>query len=326
MVTYLPYDPNSTIRVEEQIQVADNKAFLRHIPKEGSIQIDGFTEVDGAPIGNQFFCDYATDTLYRDANRVIRFHGVNDFTFLTVSYIAIGTVITADDMNEIKTHMENDSIHGGADNFFHNVGTFVCFPYVTGNESSWSVSRYEHDFQDYAGRPSKNYDIVYWNNSGMTNGWAIRVDDKWINLGVDGSDAWSKINPILSIKDRQKLDDKFQPAFYFAEYSDSDVESGEFSPALIFIQKCLADKPANAVILAYRTGIDERQTAIDNDEEVNEEDYKGNYQLLVRDKENPRAQVIQDLGSEWADICPILTVADRKLLDYLHEQLDDQID
>lgn len=324
MYTAYPYNPASTIHVEEQVSVVDNKAFLRHIPKQGSIEIDGFTETTGTPIGKQFYCDYATDSFYRDANRVLHFGSVDDYTFLTVNYIAVGTVLTADIWNEIKAHLEDSSVHGG-DSFFHKVANFVCFPYVTGNEDSWSVARYEHDFQDYAGRPSQNYDIVFWNNSGTVNGWAIRVDDKWINLGVDSDTSWAGINPILSVKDRQKLDDKFQPAFYFAEYTDSDVESGEFSPALIFIQKCLADKPANAVILAYRTGIDERQTAIDNDEEVNEEDYKENYQLLVRDQTDPRVQVIYDLGSEWGDICPILTVADRKLLDYLHELYDEHI-
>ena len=111
MERYLPYDPSSTVRVEEQISVRDNRAFLRHIPKEGSIEIDGFTEVDGAPIGKQFFCDYAKDSLYRDANRVIVFGSVDDFTFLTVNYIAVGTVVIADDMNEIKAHLENDSLH-----------------------------------------------------------------------------------------------------------------------------------------------------------------------------------------------------------------------
>ena len=115
MQSYLPYNPQSTIRVEEQIQVADNKAFLRHIPKEGSIQIDGFAETDNPdPASGQFFCDYATDTLYRDANRIIHFGSV-DSAALTVSYIAIGTVITADDMNEIKAHMENAAIHKAID-------------------------------------------------------------------------------------------------------------------------------------------------------------------------------------------------------------------
>ena len=112
METYLQFNPASTIRVEEQVSVRDNRAFLRHIPKKGSVVIDGFTEVDGAPQANQFYCDYATDSLYRDANRVLHFGQVDDFTFLTVNYIAVGTVVTADDMNEIKAHMENQSIHG----------------------------------------------------------------------------------------------------------------------------------------------------------------------------------------------------------------------
>ncbi|MBQ6758666.1 MAG: hypothetical protein IJP42_06215, partial [Selenomonadaceae bacterium] len=218
MERYLPYDPSSTVRVEEQISVRDNRAFLRHIPKEGSIEIDGFTEVDGAPIGNQFFCDYAKDSLYRDANRVIVFGSVDDFTFLTVNYIAVGTVVTSDDMNEIKAHLENDSLHGGAgDSFFHNVDKFVCFYDITPSESSWNVADYEQDFQAYAGRPSKKYDIANWVDSGSGYGWAIRIDDKWIKLsainGYPGSDSvdWSKINPILSVKDRQKLDSLTEP-------------------------------------------------------------------------------------------------------------------
>lgn len=404
MVRYLPYDPSSTIRVEEQISVVDNKAFLRHIPKKGSVMIDGFTEVDGAPVGKQFFCDYATDTLYRDANRVLLFGSVDDYELLSVSYIAIGTVITADDMNEIKAHLENEAIHdyqlltmapdvkGGAklganlymtgdtlnasvggsnfqigDGFYRSeqeaAGMFLrdCadepvlnsralfqalkrFPMYSYdieegvNQGYFAVETLEDNFVRFTKRASRHGDLMSFyqepNSGGFADeGWAFRTNDKWIILSyyktrydmVADAERWDSINPFLTVKDRLKLDDKFQPAFYFAEYSDSDVESGDFSPTLIFSQKCLADKPANAVILAYRTGIDERQTAIDNDEEVNEEDYKGNYQLLVRDKENPRAQVIQDLGSEWADICPILTVADRKLLDYLHEQFDSQI-
>ena len=337
MERYLPYDPSSTVRVEEQISVRDNRAFLRHIPKEGSIEIDGFTEVDGAPIGKQFFCDYAKDSLYRDANRVIVFGSVDDFTFLTVNYIAVGTVVIADDMNEIKAHLENDSLHGGAGGYFKDNSTKMI---ATGgldfnniDDEYWAIDSrigrgLDESFQSEVGRAPEVGDIVQYYAPGNDVGYTIRTTDKWVNLGYYGENgtSWDAINPILSVKDRQKLDDKFQPAFYFAEYTDSDVESGEFSPAMLFTQKCLADKPANAVILAHRTGIDERQTAIDNDEEVNEEDYKGNYQLLVRDKENPRVQWVQDLGSEWADICPILTVADRKLLDYLHEQLDDQID
>lgn len=113
MERYLPYNPSSTVRVEEQISVRDNRAFLRHIPKEGSIEIDGFTEVDSIiPQDYQFSCQYALDSLYRDANRVLHFSRTHNGQKLTVSYIAIGTVFTADDMNEIKAHLENDSIHG----------------------------------------------------------------------------------------------------------------------------------------------------------------------------------------------------------------------
>lgn len=212
METYLKFNPLSTIRVEETRIVEGYQVVLRHIPKRGSIVINGFMEVASDPAPYQFACQYSNDSVYREANRVLIFNPANNAQEFLISYIAVGTVITADDMNEIKAHLENQELHGSADNFFHKVGNFVCFPYVTGNKSSWSVAQYEQDFQSYAGRPSQNYDIVLWNDSGMTNGWAIRVGDKWFNLGVDTYNAgqlqsgWEKINPILSIKDRQKLD------------------------------------------------------------------------------------------------------------------------
>ena len=108
MVRYLPYNPSSTVRVEESLEVVDGKIFLRHIPKEGSIFIDGFTETDSlSPEPNQFSCQYSLFTFYRDANRVLNFNAEHNGQTLDISYIAVGTVFTAEDANEIKAHMEN---------------------------------------------------------------------------------------------------------------------------------------------------------------------------------------------------------------------------
>lgn len=113
MVRYLPFNPNSTMRVEETATIQSGKVLLRHIPKPASIAIDGFLEVDSLfPKANQFSCQYAYDSMYRDANRVLHFNAANNNQTITVNYIAVGTVVTADDMNEIKAHMENQSIHG----------------------------------------------------------------------------------------------------------------------------------------------------------------------------------------------------------------------
>ena len=110
---YQSYNPDSIVRVEETLKVTNKKIFLRHIPKQGSVVIEGFIETDSLmPAQNQFSCQYALDSLYRDANRVLNFNVAHNGEMLTISYIAVGTVITADDMNEIKAHMENGAIHG----------------------------------------------------------------------------------------------------------------------------------------------------------------------------------------------------------------------
>lgn len=97
------------------------------------------------------------------------------------------------------------------DSFFHDAG-FARFSYVTGSESYWEVGEVETEFTDNIGRPSKQGDIVNWGNSGATKGYALRVANKWYNLGTNTydrrgnlTDSWSLINPILTLDDRQKL-------------------------------------------------------------------------------------------------------------------------
>lgn len=233
-----PYNPQSTIRVEETVTVFDDKVFLHHIPKEGSVMIDGFTEVDGEPQQGQFSCDYATDSLYRDSNRVLNFHLVDDFTELTVNYIAIGTVLTADIWNEIKAHMENQELHGGGNitwqpYFYNIIGGQVGFDevlFLTGNPDDvvWSYGsdvyqQLTEQFDTVWGAKypygAPNGAIVFYimTNADLPNrswyGYAAHFADNWYNLGAQTGtfNGWNCINPLLSVKDRQKLDNLTEP-------------------------------------------------------------------------------------------------------------------
>ena len=109
MERYYPYDVFSTERIEETATIEDGLIQLRHTPKYRSVVIDGFEETDSISLPlNHFRVDYSLDTYYRESNRLLHFNPENNGKELTISYIACGTVITADDMNEIKAHLESD--------------------------------------------------------------------------------------------------------------------------------------------------------------------------------------------------------------------------
>lgn len=109
MQTYYPYNIDDPQLVTEQLIIKDGMIILRHIPKAGTLIIDGFKEVD-SPINlqsNEFFCYYSADSLYREANRLVYFYRGLSGQRVTCHYGAVGTPITADDMNEIKAHLDN---------------------------------------------------------------------------------------------------------------------------------------------------------------------------------------------------------------------------
>lgn len=112
MQTYYPYDIDNPQPVTERLVIKDGMIILRHIPKAGTLTIDGFTEVN-SPINlqsNQFFCYYAADSLYRESNRLIYFYRGLSGQRVTCHYGAVGTPIIADDMNEIKAHIDKGDI------------------------------------------------------------------------------------------------------------------------------------------------------------------------------------------------------------------------
>lgn len=109
MERYYPYDIFSTERIEETLTVEDGLIQLRHTPKYRSVTIEGFNETDSISLQlNQFRVDYSLDTYYRESNRLLHFNTENNGKELTISYITCGTPITADDMNEIKNHLDSD--------------------------------------------------------------------------------------------------------------------------------------------------------------------------------------------------------------------------
>lgn len=109
METYYPYDIDNPQAVTERLIIKDGLIILRHIPKAGTLQIEGFTEVN-SPVNlqsNQFFCYYAADSLYRESNRLVYFYRGLSGQRVTCHYGAVGTPIIADDMNEIKAHLDS---------------------------------------------------------------------------------------------------------------------------------------------------------------------------------------------------------------------------
>ena len=110
METYYPYSLDNPVSIGGEVHTIKNGQIrLRHTPAEHSITIAGFTE-STSPAGlqaNQFYCYYARDSLYRDANRILYFSTVRNGATVSVNYKAVGTVFTADDANEIRAHMEN---------------------------------------------------------------------------------------------------------------------------------------------------------------------------------------------------------------------------
>jgi len=101
---FYPYDLQSAQVIElEPHKIVGGKIRLDHIPKEGSLTVRGFVEAKSASNlqSNEFFCSYRADTLYREANCTVQFWSGRANQVVYCSYIAIGTIVTADDMNEI---------------------------------------------------------------------------------------------------------------------------------------------------------------------------------------------------------------------------------
>ena len=222
MEMYISYNLESTARVEEKATVTDRKVYLRHIPKQGSIEITDFwgdpagiiETTNREPAKNRFFCDYALDSLYRDANRTLIFNSFNEGDMLTFTYTAIGTVITADDMNELKAHLENSALHGNGAFFSNNTNKMIAVGSMDNQRHDdlfWEGSELaaiDAAFTQEVGRAPNPGDIVQFYLPGNDVLNILRTQSKWWNLDpfTNGQPDWLDINPFLTAYDRQKLD------------------------------------------------------------------------------------------------------------------------
>lgn len=108
MKTFYPYDPANPQAVTGEVhKIIGGQIRLLHIPVENSIDIAGFNQASSAAAlqSNEFFCHYSADTVYREANRIVYFNRSLNGRSVAVSYLACGSPVTADDMNEIKDHI-----------------------------------------------------------------------------------------------------------------------------------------------------------------------------------------------------------------------------
>lgn len=108
MKTYYPYDPYNPKPITSEVQqVIGGQIRLDHVPKKGTLQIYGYDEAESAVdlLPAQFYCHYADDTLYRDANRTVYFWHGRSGQYVTCSYMAVASPVTAEDMNEINERL-----------------------------------------------------------------------------------------------------------------------------------------------------------------------------------------------------------------------------
>lgn len=124
MNTYYAYNTESTQSVSETLTISGGQVQLRHIPREGSVTIPGFIETTALVVpAGRFRVDYFdSNGEYRECSRKIYFNAADNGKIISVGYNAVGTPVTAADMNEIKAHMENTSIHSS--NGFYYVGAY----------------------------------------------------------------------------------------------------------------------------------------------------------------------------------------------------------
>lgn len=107
---YSPYEPREVLG--EVHTITNGCIVLKNIPFENSIDIAGFKQADTANLlPNQFYCAYGADQYYRESNCVVYFNPMHDGETVSVDYLQVGTIIIAQDLNEIKAHLENDTIH-----------------------------------------------------------------------------------------------------------------------------------------------------------------------------------------------------------------------
>lgn len=354
MVLYYPYNQTSTVRVEETLTVANRKIFLRHIPKKGSVVIEGFAETDSVnPAINQFSCQYSTDSSYRDANRVLNFNAIHNGEEFFISYIAVGTVLTAEDMNEIKAHLENDSIHANAiidaweikGNAYAWGGTSGSDQHdvLRGIETTVKASGEEHTYfildkwdEENPDYPDTEKDFACFEIEEVDEGneyipTEIHAPEYLVSdgesslrrvchpLAVHLNKQWYLLERIDAVYDwRMRIINRIKNLEHFLgmlDYNDwSPSDKTIFIYSRTFMEKFGRYPEYGDIVYLHNTNDDRGIWAFHADDAWFSLDYSGQH--------DPS----EDYHIPWTAINPWLTTADRALLDYLHEQFDDQLE
>ena len=108
MKKYFSYDLSNPQPVAGELhRIVNGQIRLEHIPAEGTLEIQGYVEAKSATHlqANEFFCNYSRDTNYREANRIVWFSTTRNNNQVSCAYMACGSPVTADDMNEIGDFM-----------------------------------------------------------------------------------------------------------------------------------------------------------------------------------------------------------------------------
>lgn len=109
------FSPSSpwSVTGETKIIGSDGTIFLDYTPQNGSLVISDFTYTESPNniAAGQFYYDYAVSSNYKAATQIVYFNASKAGTSVTIAYTAVGQVIKADQMNEIKSHLENTEVH-----------------------------------------------------------------------------------------------------------------------------------------------------------------------------------------------------------------------
>ena len=124
MKDFKPFDPLHPFQFNESLQVKNRKIHLSYIPLVDSVSIKGFLQAKTPSdvVANSFWVDYRFEDGYRSSNAEIIFDSSANDQFIDVSYLGIGTILRAEDMNEAAESLNSlDKSRNEADRNIHDL-------------------------------------------------------------------------------------------------------------------------------------------------------------------------------------------------------------
>lgn len=192
MNTYYAYDTESTQSVSETLTITNGQVQLRHIPRQSSVTIPGFIETTALVVpAGRFRVDYFdSSSEYREASRRIYFNAADNGKSISIGYNAVGTPVTAADMNEIKNHMANSTLHGSGTHpitaaqvdqiIAHMANTSI---HGGGSSSSGGNMNFLGSYNGYPSAAKVKGNVIYCDNGNPTTSYFSLYDgSKWIEF------------------------------------------------------------------------------------------------------------------------------------------------